>query len=42
VGPRLNSYFDRPWKPGERRGSEFVVIGEKHMDRDAITAMLRG
>ena len=42
VGPRLNSYFDRPWKAGERRGTELVVIGEKHMDRDAITAMLRG
>jgi cobalamin biosynthesis protein CobW len=42
VGPRLNSYFDRPWKAGERRGTELVVIGEKQMDRDAITAMLRG
>ena len=42
VGPRLNSYFDRPWKAGERRGTELVVIGEKHMDREAIAAMLRG
>ena len=42
VGPRFNSYFDRPWKPGERRGTDLVVIGEKHMDREAITAMLRG
>jgi cobalamin biosynthesis protein CobW len=42
VGPRLSSYFDRPWKAGERRGTELVVIGEKHMDRDAISAMLRG
>ncbi len=42
VGPRLNSYFDRPWKPGETRGTQLVVIGEKHMDRDAIAAMLRG
>lgn len=42
VGPRLNSYFDRPWKTGERRGTELVVIGEKHMDREAITGLLRG
>jgi cobalamin biosynthesis protein CobW len=42
VGPRLNSYFDRPWKPSDRRATELVVIGGKHMDRDAIAAMLRG
>ena len=42
VGPRLNSYFDRPWKTGERRGTELVVIGEKHMDREAISGLLRG
>ncbi len=42
VGPRLNSYFDRPWKAGEARNTQLVVIGEKHMDRAAIEAMLRG
>ena len=42
AGTRLNSYFDRPWKAGETRGTQLVVIGEKHMDREAITAMLRG
>lgn len=42
VGPRLNSYFDRPWKAGEARGTGLVVIGEKHMDREAIAAMLSG
>ena len=42
VGPRLNSYFDRPWKAGEARGTRLVVIGETHMDREAIAAMLRG
>ncbi|WP_373504954.1 cobalamin biosynthesis protein CobW [Aestuariivirga sp.] len=42
VGPRLNSYFDRPWKAEEARGTQIVVIGEKHMDRAAIEAMLRG
>ncbi|WP_421695192.1 cobalamin biosynthesis protein CobW [Aestuariivirga sp.] len=42
VGPRLNSYFDRPWKPEDRRGTELVVIGAKDMDREAITGLLRG
>ncbi len=42
VGPRLNGYFDRPWKQGEARRTHLVVIGEKHMDQPAITAMLRG
>ena len=42
VGPRLNAYFDRPWRSGERRGTHLVVIGEKHMDRAAIEASLRG
>jgi cobalamin biosynthesis protein CobW len=42
VGPRLNSYFDRPWKASEARDTQLVVIGEKHMDREAIAAMLRG
>ena len=35
--------FDgRYWKASEKRGTELVVIGEKHMDREAIAAMLRG
>ncbi len=42
VGPRLNSYFDRPWQPGETRQTRLVVIGEKHMDRAAIETALRG
>lgn len=42
VGPRLNSYFDRPWQQGETRQTRLVVIGEKHMDRAAIEAALRG
>ena len=42
VGPRLGSYFDRPWKPAEARRTELVVIGEKHMDRAAIEISLRG
>ena len=42
VGPRLDSYFDRPWKPGEARATQLVVIGEKHMNRAVIEASLRG
>jgi cobalamin biosynthesis protein CobW len=42
VGPRLNSYFDRAWQTGEARKTRLVVIGEKHMDRSAIEASLKG
>ncbi len=42
VGPRLDSYFDRPWRTGEARATQLVVIGGKHMDRAAIETMLRG
>jgi cobalamin biosynthesis protein CobW len=42
VGPRLNSYFDRPWAADESQVTRLVVIGEKHMDQAAIEASLRG
>ncbi len=42
VGPRLNSYFDRPWAKDERRSTRLVVIGEKHMDQAAIRKSLGG
>ena len=42
VGPRLNAYFDRPWRLGEPRNSQLVVIGGKDMDRAAITHALTG
>jgi cobalamin biosynthesis protein CobW len=42
VGPRLNSYFDRPWNEGEIQSTRLVVIGEKHLDQAAIEASLRG
>lgn len=42
VGPRLNSYFDRPWKADEMQSTRLVVIGEKHMDQAAIETSLRG
>ncbi|MEP6827878.1 MAG: cobalamin biosynthesis protein CobW [Aestuariivirga sp.] len=41
VGPRLNSYFDRVWLAYEKRETRLVVIGEKTMDKTAITASLQ-
>ena len=40
VGPRLTTWFDRPWKPGEARETALVVIGESPLDRTAITQSL--
>ncbi|MEO7221810.1 MAG: GTP-binding protein, partial [Devosia sp.] len=42
VGPRINAWFDRPWKPGEARETALVVIGEQPLDRAAISARLLG
>ena len=40
VGPRVDSYFDRPFAPGEVREARLVVIGQSGLDRAAITAAL--
>jgi len=40
VGARFRSHFDRPWKPQEARGGRLVIIGEKGIDREAITHAL--
>ncbi|WP_416896191.1 MAG: cobalamin biosynthesis protein CobW [Minwuia sp.] len=42
VGPRIETYFDRPWKPEEARSTRLVVIGETGFDRAAIEADLKG
>jgi len=42
VGGRFRQHFDRAWTPGEERRSRLVVIGEKGLDREAITASLLG
>ncbi|MEO6014462.1 MAG: cobalamin biosynthesis protein CobW [Devosia sp.] len=42
VGPRVNAWFDRPWKAGEARETALVVIGEQPLDRGAISASLMG
>jgi cobalamin biosynthesis protein CobW len=40
VGPRIESYFDRPWGNDEPRRSSLVVIGEKGLDEAAIRTAL--
>jgi cobalamin biosynthesis protein CobW len=42
VGPRLERWFDRPWRDGEARQSRLVVIGRKGLDRAAVAAALAG
>jgi cobalamin biosynthesis protein CobW len=42
VGDRVQHYFDRAWLSGETRATRLVVIGEKGLDRAAITAALSG
>lgn len=36
VGPRIDTYFDRLFKPDEPRITRFVVIGKANLDQDAI------
>lgn len=40
VGPRIDSYFDRPFAATETRGTRLVVIGQSGLDRAAIEAAL--
>ncbi len=42
VGDRIQRYYDRPWRPGEERRSELVVIGQKGLDQAAIRSALMG
>jgi cobalamin biosynthesis protein CobW len=42
VGARIQRYYDRPWRHGEVRASRLVVIGEKGIDRAAVSAALGG
>lgn len=42
VGPRVDSYFDRPLREDEKGGGHLVIIGLKGMDRAAIAARLGG
>ena len=40
TGPRIESWFDRPWKPGEPRTSSLVVIGLRGLDEIAVKESL--
>ena len=40
VGPRVESYFDRPLTADDRRETRLVVIGQAGLDRAAIMAAL--
>ncbi len=40
VGPRIESYFDRPWRDGEARNGQLVVIGLKGLDKAGIAHQL--
>lgn len=40
VGPRIETYYDRPWRPDERRASALVVIGEIGLDRAAVEPLV--
>ncbi len=42
VGPRVDHYYDRPWRPQEERRGRLVVIGEKGIRRAEIAAALAG
>jgi cobalamin biosynthesis protein CobW len=41
VGSRFQSFFDRPWRPGEARQSRLVIIGEKGSPRAAIAQEIK-
>ena len=40
VGPRVDTYFDRPLTPDEKGTTRLVVIGQAGLDRAAIEAAL--
>ncbi|MEM9581584.1 MAG: cobalamin biosynthesis protein CobW [Pseudomonadota bacterium] len=41
VGPRIDTYFDRPFTADEPRETRLVVIGQAGLDHSAIEAALR-
>ncbi len=40
VGARVETYFDRPWRPGETLRSRFVIIGEAGLDASRARSLL--
>ncbi|MDJ0993607.1 MAG: cobalamin biosynthesis protein CobW [Dinoroseobacter sp.] len=41
VGPRIETYFDRPLLPSEARRAQLVVIGQTGLDQAAISTALQ-
>ncbi|PZO82218.1 MAG: cobalamin biosynthesis protein CobW [Mesorhizobium amorphae] len=42
VGPRVAHGYDRAWSPGEEKRTRLVAIGLKGLDRERVSAILRG
>ncbi|MGF1650583.1 MAG: cobalamin biosynthesis protein CobW [Hyphomicrobiaceae bacterium] len=42
VGPRVETYFDRPWRDADARPGRLVVIGLAGLDRAALAGLLSG
>jgi cobalamin biosynthesis protein CobW len=42
VGPRVDSYFDRPLREGEQDKGHLVIIGLKGLDRQRVADRLGG
>ena len=42
AGPRVNSYYDRPWQTDEQQISNLILIGHAGLDRNAIVSALAG
>jgi cobalamin biosynthesis protein CobW len=42
VGPRVDSYFDRPLSDDERGKGHLVIIGLKGLDRQRVATKLGG
>ncbi|NOZ33267.1 MAG: cobalamin biosynthesis protein CobW [Alphaproteobacteria bacterium] len=41
VGPRVESWFDRPWSSEETPATSLVIIGQSPLEREAISASLK-
>lgn len=42
VGARVDTRYERMWRPDESRTGHMVVIGQKGLDRETITRVLKG
>jgi cobalamin biosynthesis protein CobW len=42
AGPRIETYFDRPWRASDGDAGQLVVIGLKGLDHDAVRTIASG